>query len=79
MTSAPRTNDPEPESGESLEEMTQQTAETMADAREKVDRARGTLHDQILPDLQGGEEGDYEDGEAGPDKDDTRGGWPKWT
>ena len=61
----------------------------MADARKKVDRARATLHDEILPSAQSDVEldshereagqVDSEEKEAGPDKDDTRGAWPNWS
>ncbi|MEY9932227.1 hypothetical protein ABH926_006876 [Catenulispora sp. GP43] len=54
MDSRPETNGPQktpPPSREHLEEMTEQTAETMASARRDVARAKATLHDQILSDL----------------------------
>lgn len=90
MTSAPQTSGPQPDdpqsdsasSGESLEEKTEQTAEIMADARVEVERAKKTLHDQILPEARGGEAADiedYEEHEGSPNKDDTRGGWPNWS
>ncbi|NUR27863.1 MAG: hypothetical protein HOV83_18800 [Catenulispora sp.] len=68
-----------PESLEALEEMREQTAETVAEARKEVDRAIATSHDQLLPAAQGGVVGDYEDEEGVPEKDDTRGAWPDWT
>lgn len=59
-----------------LEEVEQRTAKVMADARKQVDRARETLHDQILSESPGGEEVDSEAEPSAPDKDDTRGAWP---
>ena len=44
-----------------LEEMRERTAETIADARKEVDRARKTLHDQIIPSSQTIDDVDYED------------------
>ncbi|ACU72385.1 CMP/dCMP deaminase zinc-binding [Catenulispora acidiphila DSM 44928] len=44
-----------------LEEMRERTAETLADARKEVDRARKTLHDQIIPSSQTIDDVDYED------------------
>lgn len=41
---------------EHLEKMTEQTDEVMASARRDVDRAKATLHDQILPASQQGVE-----------------------
>jgi hypothetical protein len=64
---------------ESLEEMQERTAETLAEARKEVDRALETSHDQLMPGAQGGELGDYEDEEGVPEKEDTRGAWPNWT
>ena len=82
MNSQPQRDDPQkaPEpAGDHLEEMTEHTAEVMADARKEVARAKATLHDQILPSAESGVEGDYEDREGEPDKEETRGGWPNWT
>lgn len=84
MTSQPRARDSEPYPSEELEEMTEQTARTMADARKQVDRARQTLHDQLLPASQSIEETEPEDGQAArdedgqaaPDEDGGRGGRP---
>jgi hypothetical protein len=86
MTSEPRAtenddaaSDPETtpaSTGESLKEVEQRTAKVMADARKQVDRARETLHDQILSESPGGEEVDSEATESGPEKDDTTGAWP---
>lgn len=56
-----------PASGESLEELTDRTAETLADARKTVDRARATLHDQLLPTAQGAVELDDENRKAAPE------------
>ena len=95
MTTEPQTNDSEntpSSSEESLEQLEQHTAAVMDDARQKVDRARATLHDEILSTMQGSEvtdtepeaepeadEVDSETKESGPDKDDTRGAWPNWS
>jgi len=68
---------------EALEEMSEHTAEVMDDARRDVNRARQTLHDQLLPPGQGVDNGLYEEEEeTGPDKDEadeTRGAWPNWS
>lgn len=58
----------------SLEEATQRTDEVMANARTEVDRARRTLHDQLMPTAQGGEELAYADENAGLERghDDER-------
>jgi|GEM_PF-6845594 hypothetical protein len=98
MTSGPqpRTHDAEEtptSSGESLEEATERTEEVMAEAREQVNRARATFHDQIIPSGSGVEDLDYQDHgsereprresepEPEPDAegDDTKAAWPNWT
>ena len=43
------------QANESLEEATQRTDEVMANARTEVNRARRTLHDQVMPAAQGDE------------------------
>lgn len=89
MTTEPQMNDSEKtpsSSEESLEELKRHTDAVMADARKKVDRARETLHDEIMSTTHGSEvadteteEADSEAKESGPDKDDTRGAWPNWS
>lgn len=87
MTSGPqpRTHDAEEtptSSGESLEEFTERTEEVMAEAREQVNRARATFHDQIIPSGSGVEEigsVDHEpdsEPEPGAEGDDTKAAWP---
>ena len=58
-------------SGESLEELEERTAEVMADARKKVDRARATLHDQVLSEARGSEAADEERPEPDSDRGDA--------
>ena len=64
---------------ESLQELKEETDKTMAEARKETARAEKTLHDQILPKAESGVEGDFEDEEGTPSKDDTRGAWPDWS
>ncbi|GAA2047493.1 hypothetical protein GCM10009839_60830 [Catenulispora yoronensis] len=64
---------------ESLERLSEHTAETLAEARQEVDKAMATSHDQIMPAADGGQDDDWEDDEGSPEKDDTRGAWPNWT
>lgn len=52
-----------------LEELSEQTAETLADARKEVDRARRTLHDQVMPATSATEEWDSRDQSADPEPD----------
>ena len=60
-----------------LAEVEKRADETIAKAREVVDRAKETLHDQILPRNEHGYgEDEIEDQEVGPERDDTRGAWP---
>lgn len=85
MTSGQRTNDSDDSddsndsqkattrTGESLEELTERTAEVMDDARRKVDRARATLHDQLLSEAPGGEAA-YVEYEAEHERDGAEAG-----
>ena len=64
MNTASQANDAQPTPAspeESLEEATQRTHEVMTDARTEVDRARRTLHDQLMPTAQAGDEWAYAD------------------
>lgn len=82
MISDPEANDAEEtpaSSEEELSEHTEQTAQVMADARRKVERAKETLHDQLLPAARAVDEEEFEDQEAGAEREDTRGAWPNWS
>ena len=64
MTSGPRprahdVEDTRTSTGESLEELTERTAEVMDDARKQVNRARETFRDQIAPSGSGADDLGY--------------------
>jgi hypothetical protein len=90
MSSQPKTSDspkaPSPseehlEGMEHLEEMTEETNKKMDSARRDVERAKETLHDQILPDSPAAAlEPDEEERDEEDEKDhDARGAWPNWS